>query len=284
MVQKYHPGTLMIAEESTAWPQVSKPSHVGGLGFNFKWNMGWMHDILEYMSKDPVYRKYDHNKLTFSIWYAFSENFILPLSHDEIVYGKGSLINKMPGDAWQRFANLRLLYGYMFAHPGKKLLFMGDDFGQWNEWWHESGLDWHLLEDDLHRELHHYVRDLNHFYRAHPALHNDQSFDSFQWIDFRDSDNSVIAFYRRNAGEEIMFIFNFTPMPRFDYRLGVEKAGSYAEIFNSDARMFGGSNLGNLGNSQTIDMPWQGKPYTLILQLPPLAMTVFQFQKPDIVD
>ncbi len=277
LIQEQYPGVLTIAEESTAWPKVSWPAHLDGLGYSHKWNMGWMHDMLEYMSQDPIYRKYHHNKITFSIWYAFSEKFILPLSHDEVVYGKGSILNKMPGDVWQKFANLRLLFGYMFAHPGKKMLFMGADFGQWNEWWHEASLDWHLLEDESHRKMHYYVRELNHFYRQHSACYEkDFTQDGFEWINFKDTDNSVVSFLRKSQNEDLLFVFNFTPIVRHNYKIGVNIAGEYKEILNSDADQFGGSNIGNFGKITSQEEPYQERQHSLTMQIPPLGMLVFQ--------
>lgn len=281
-VQQDFPGVLMIAEESTAWPKVSGPAYLGGLGFTCKWNMGWMNDMLRYMSMDPVFRKYHHQTLAFSIWYAWSENFILPLSHDEVVYGKRSLLDKMPGDVWKKFANLRLLYGYMFAHPGKKMLFMGGEFGQWREWNHDQGLDWQLLRYKEHQELKTYVRELNLLYRAHPAFYEcDTGSQGFAWVDFKDADHSVIAFWRKGTKEQLMFVFNFTPVPQLNYQLGVEKRGRYLEIFNSDAGWFGGSNVGNSGEAWLQPQPWHDKPYTLNLTLPPLAMVVFSLIEPE---
>ena len=277
LVQKNYPGTITIAEESTSWPKVSGPTYLGGLGFNYKWNMGWMNDILRYMSMDPIFRKYHHNILTFSIWYAFSENFILPLSHDEVVHGKYSLIGKMPGDVWQRFANLRLLYGFMYAHPGKKMLFMGSEFGQWNEWNHDVSLSWHFLQDEPHRRLQQYCRALNWLYRDQPALYEyEHSSEGFEWADFHDADNSIIAFWRKGRNEKLLFVFNFTPVPRQHYRIGVGQPGVYQEIFNSDAEMFWGSNLGNMGQLIASEERWQDKPYHLSLLLPPLAMIVLK--------
>ncbi|MCC6191214.1 MAG: 1,4-alpha-glucan branching protein GlgB, partial [Anaerolineales bacterium] len=254
LVYQKYPGVLTIAEESTAWPLVSRPTYLGGLGFSLKWNMGWMHDMLEYMSKDPVYRRYHHNSLTFSLMYAFSENFILPFSHDEVVHMKGSMLSRMPGDDWRKFANLRALYGYMYAHPGKKLLFMGGEFGQWREWNFAEQLDWDLLDLDAHRRLQHYVRDLNHLYQAEPALHTvDFSWEGFAWIDLHDVDQSAISFLRRAAAEDpalaefVVVVANFTPVPRGGYRVGVPAPGFYKELLNSDAAAYGGSNMGNRG-------------------------------------
>ncbi len=270
-----HPGVMMIAEESTAWPMVSKPTYIGGLGFGFKWNMGWMHDTLEYMSQDPIYRSYHHNWITFSMVYAFSENFILPLSHDEVVHGKGSMIAKMPGDNWRKFANLRLLYGYMTAHPGKNLLFMGNEFGQWREWNHDESLDWHLLEYPLHKGLQRWVRDLNTFYRGEPALF-EVEFESsgFQWIDCNDSQRSIISFRRqgRTSDYQIVFVCNFTPEPRQNYRVGVPQAGEWRELLNSDAELYGGSGQGNMGAVQTAPVAMHRHPVSVNLTLPPLGI------------
>jgi 1,4-alpha-glucan branching enzyme len=268
------PGILTIAEESTSWPAVSRPTYLGGLGFSFKWNMGWMNDTLKYFSHDPVHRKYEHNKLTFSLLYAFTENFLLPFSHDEVVHGKNSLLHKMPGDMWQQFANLRLLYGYQYAHPGKKLLFMGQELAQRHEWSEAHSLDWHLLQHDSHRGIQRLVGDLNRVYAAEPALH-EVEFDwhGFEWIDANDADNSVLSFIRRgkNPGDLIVVIINATPVVRGGYRLGVPQSGFYSEIMNTDAAHYGGSNVGNMGGQQAADQPAQGRPYSLVLTLPPLA-------------
>jgi 1,4-alpha-glucan branching enzyme len=278
-VYESFPDAMMIAEESTAWPQVSRPTYLGGLGFGFKWNMGWMHDILNYMSQDPILRSYHHNLITFSLVYAFSENFILPFSHDEVVYGKGSMLRKMPGDEWQKFANLRLLYGFMFGHPGKKLLFMGDEIGQWSEWNHESSLEWNLLKEPLHAGLLRWVRDLNTLYRGKTALHEfDFNAAGFEWVDCRDSQRSIISFLRRGpaAGDQILFVCNFTPVVRENYRVGVPLPGTWKEILNSDAPLYGGSGQGNLGGLSTIPLPIHGRPYTLNMTLPPLGVLAFQ--------
>jgi 1,4-alpha-glucan branching enzyme len=274
-IYKDHPDVQTIAEESTAWPMVSRPVYVGGLGFGMKWNMGWMHDTLEYFSKDPFYRKYHHQQLTFSIWYTFFENFILSLSHDEVVYGKGSLIQKMPGDDWQKFANLRLLFGYMYGHPGKKLMFMGGEFGQWNEWYHEASLDWDLLQHPSHQGLQKWVRDLNHFYRAEPAIYElDFKQEGFEWVDFRDWEESVISFIRRGKGtdETFLVVCNFTPVPRRNYRVGVPRGGFWKEVLNSDARIYGGSGHGNFGGVEATPVPAHGKYHSLSLTLPPLGV------------
>ncbi|AAC06895.1 1,4-alpha-glucan branching protein GlgB [Aquifex aeolicus] len=274
-VYRNFPDVQTIAEESTAWPMVSRPTYVGGLGFGMKWNMGWMNDTLFYFSKDPIYRKYHHEVLTFSIWYAFSENFVLPLSHDEVVHGKGSLIGKMPGDYWQKFANLRALFGYMWAHPGKKLLFMGGEFGQFKEWDHETSLDWHLLEYPSHRGIQRLVKDLNEVYRREKALHEtDFSPEGFEWVDFHDWEKSVISFLRKDkSGKEIILVVcNFTPVPRYDYRVGVPKGGYWREIMNTDAKEYWGSGMGNLGGKEADKIPWHGRKFSLSLTLPPLSV------------
>jgi len=271
------PDTRTIAEESTAWPQVSRPVHTGGLGFSMKWNMGWMHDTLDYFCRDPIHRRYHHSGLTFSLWYAFSENFILPLSHDEVVYGKRSLIDKMPGDRWQKFANLRLLYGYMWTHPGKKLLFMGGDIGQWREWHHERGLDWELTHETDHAGVQHWLRDLNRAYRDIPAMHEvDFSPDGFQWVDMNDSDDSVITYLRlAKSGSPVLVVCNFTPIVRRGYRVGVPLPGRWREVLNSDAPFYGGSGVGNLGGVEARPEPRHGRAHSLELTLPPLAFSLF---------
>ena len=273
-----HSDTQTMAEESTAWPMVSRPVYVGGLGFGMKWDMGWMHDTLEYLQREPVHRKFHHNLLTFRAMYAFSENFVLPLSHDEVVYGKGSLIRKMPGDDWQRFANLRLLFAYMFACPGKKLLFMGDEFGQWREWNHETGLDWHLLEQPLHAGLGRLVQDLNQLYRSEPALHElDFDSDGFRWVDANDSEQSVISFLRRgrDPARQLLAAFNFTPVPRLGYRLGTPGGGFWKELLNSDADLYGGSGQGNLGGVEAEPTPWHGMQNRVTVTIPPLGAVFF---------
>jgi 1,4-alpha-glucan branching enzyme len=273
---------MMIAEESTAWPAVTQPPYLGGLGFLFKWNMGWMHDVLGYMSSDPIFRKYNHNMITFALLYAFQENFMLVLSHDEVVHGKGSLLKKMPGDAWQKFANVRALYGFMLGHPGKKLLFMGAEFGQWNEWDCDHSLDWKLLDDDLHRGLQRFVRDVNQVYTSEPALFRDDLGDqSFAWIDCHDSDNSVISFLRNSPEETVpplVFVGNFTPLPRHGYRIGVPFPGEYREVINSDWTKYGGSGVGNDGGCHAESTPWQGQPYSLCLTLPPLGILMLKLR------
>jgi 1,4-alpha-glucan branching enzyme len=273
------PDGMMVAEESTAWPMVSRPTYVGGLGFGYKWDMGWMHDTLDYMSLDPIYRKYHHNRLTFRMLYAFGENFILPLSHDEVVHGKRSLLSKMPGDDWQKFANLRLLYGYMYTQPGKKLLFMGGEFGQWNEWNHDTSLDWHLLDHSPHQGLQRWVRDLNTAYRGEPALHQlDCDSAGFEWVDANDSEASVLSFLRKSKdpAEQLLVVANFTPVPRHNYRVGVPEGGRWDEILNSDAPLYGGSGQGNFGGVDAAPVPCHGRPYLLTVTVPPLGMVVFK--------
>jgi 1,4-alpha-glucan branching enzyme len=279
LVHERVPGAITIAEESTAWPMVSRPTAQGGLGFSYKWNMGWMHDTLEYMSHDPVHRRYHHNQLSFGLIYAFSENFILPLSHDEVVHGKGSLLTKMPGDAWQKFANLRAYYVFMYGHPGKKLLFMGDEFGQWKEWNHDTSLDWHLVEQAPHQGLQRLVRDLNHLYRSSPALNEGDHHDKgFMWIAADDSANSVLSFLRRarNPDDFVVVVCNFTPMPRHDYRIGVPQANGYSELINSDAELYGGGNMGNAGYVEVERTPAHGFPCSIRVTVPPLAGLVLQ--------
>jgi 1,4-alpha-glucan branching enzyme len=273
-----HPGTLTIAEESTSWPQVTRPTWVGGLGFSMKWNMGWMHDSLDYMSKDPIHRHYHHDRLTFGLLYAFSENFVLPFSHDEVVHGKYSLIEKMPGDLWQKFANLRLLYTYMFTYPGAKLLFMGAELGQWQEWSHSRALDWALLDYPNHRGLNKLVGDLNRLYRAERSLHR-LSFteQGFEWIDCHDATQSVISYLRKDEHEFTVIILNFTPLPRRDYRIGLPRAGVYTELLNSDSEYYAGSNLGNTPRLRTVPEPWMGRPHSLTLTLPPLSGLVLKW-------
>ncbi|MGC8517405.1 MAG: 1,4-alpha-glucan branching protein GlgB [Steroidobacteraceae bacterium] len=276
-VYRDHPDTQTIAEESTAWPMVSRPTYLGGLGFGMKWNMGWMHDTLKYFAADPVYRKFHHRQITFSLWYAFSENFVLPLSHDEVVHGKGALIGKMPGDEWQRFANLRLLYGYLWTHPGKKLLFMGGEFAQTHEWQHEQSLDWHLLQYAPHQGVQRWVGDLNRLYRSLPALHaRDFSPEGFEWIDCDNADDSVMVYLRRGDGprEVALIACNFTPVPREHYRIGVPFGGRWTERLNSDAPAYGGSGIGNLGGTEALEHALHGRPYSLALRLPPLSVLV----------
>jgi 1,4-alpha-glucan branching enzyme len=268
------PGVLMVAEESTAFPSVSRPTWVGGLGFTLKWNMGWMHDILTYIQRDPVYRRWEHQHLTFSLLYAWHENFVLPFSHDEVVYGKGSMINKAPGDAWQKAATLRALYGYMYAHPGKKLIFMGGEFGQWNEWNHDASLDWHLFGEPLHAGLHRFLTDLNRLYAAEPALYQ-RDFDAsgFEWIDCTDNESSVVSLIRRGSqpADWIVAVFNWTPVARQGYRIGVPAGGYYREVLNSDADIYAGSNVGNLGGVQADEVTSHGHHWSIGLTLPPLG-------------
>jgi 1,4-alpha-glucan branching enzyme len=277
-VYRDHPDVQTIAEESTAWPMVSRPTYIGGLGFGMKWNMGWMHDTLAYFANDPVHRKYHHDQLSFSIWYAFHENFTLPLSHDEVVYGKGSLLRKMPGDDWQKFANLRLLLGYQFLHPGKKLLFMGGELGQWNEWNHEASLDWHLLDYPLHRGMQRWVQDLNRCYRSEPALHRrDFSNDGFEWVDLHDWERSIFSFLRKgDNGEVVLAVCNLTPVARANYLLGVPHGGYWREILNSDASLYGGSGQGNLGGAEAAPTAMHGRFHSLCLTLPPLSISCFK--------
>ena len=273
------PGAMTIAEESTSWPGVSRPVYANGLGFTMKWNMGWMHDMLDYFEKDTVFRKYHQSNITFSMLYAFTENFVLPISHDEVVHLKKSLLSKMPGDEWQRFANVRAFLAYMYSHPGKKLLFMGSEFGQTEEWNHNVSLPWHLLQYPVHSKLQTLVKELNWFYRREAALNQvDDDYSGFEWIDFRDSESSVIAFlrYSRNRQEFLVICCNFTPVPRHNYRIGVPVRGHYTEIFNTDSEMFGGSNMGNSGAVWADDIASHGRPASLSVTLPPLAVVVFK--------
>jgi 1,4-alpha-glucan branching enzyme len=270
-----HSDVQTIAEESTAWPMVSRPTYIGGLGFGLKWDMGWMHDTLEYMSLDPIFRKYHHDQLTFRMLYASHENFVLPLSHDEVTHGKRSLLGKMPGDDWQRFANLRLLLGYMVGQPGKKLLFMGGEFGQWREWAHDESLDWHLTEYPAHRGLQRWVEDLNRLYRNEPALYElDCQPGGFEWIDCSDTSAGVLSFLRKahSTPEVALVVCNFTPVPRHDYRVGIPCGGFWGELLNSDAAEYGGSGQGNLGGVEAAQIPSQGRPCSLVVTLPPLAI------------
>ncbi|HEY1518305.1 MAG TPA: 1,4-alpha-glucan branching protein GlgB, partial [Solirubrobacteraceae bacterium] len=273
-VYRTFPGVVTVAEESTAWPGVSRPTYVGGLGFGFKWNMGWMHDTLGYFQHDPIHRRFHHHELTFSLMYAFSENFILPLSHDEVVHGKGSLLNKMPGDRWQKLANLRALYGYMWSHPGKKLLFMGQEFAQESEWSHERSLDWHLLERPDNAGVQSLVRDLNRVYRDEPTLwERDSDSSAFWWLEPNDSDRNVVAFARASKDFErvLVFVTNLSPVPRSGYRLGLPRAGRWREVMNTDSSFYGGSDVGNLGGVETEAIPWHGQPVSAEITLPPLA-------------
>ncbi len=277
-VYRRFPDVQMTAEESTDWPMVSRPTYLGGLGFGMKWNMGWMHDTLAYFKNDPVFRKYRHQTLTFSLWYAFTENFLLPLSHDEVVHGKGSMLGKMPGDEWQRFANLRLLYGYMFTHPGKKLLFMGGEFGQVKEWNHEESLEWHVLDYPLHSGLKQWVRDLNCHYRSNEALWT-RDFESagFEWIDCDNFEESVVSYLRKglNEAECTLVICNFTPVLRHNYTVGVPSGGIWKEALNSDALEYGGSGRGNMGGAAAYETPSHGRPYSISITLPPLSTVIF---------
>jgi 1,4-alpha-glucan branching enzyme len=273
-IYQSYPDTQTIAEESTAWPMVSRPAYVGGLGFGLKWDMGWMHDTLQYMNHDPVHRKFHHNELTFRMIYAFHENFVLPLSHDEVVHGKGSLISRMPGDLGQKFANLRLLYAYMYAQPAKKLLFMGGEIGQWREWAHEESVDWHLLEHPLHQQIQQWVTDLNRTYRNERAFHEtDCDPAGFEWIDGSDSQQSTISFMRKSAHADqmILVVCNFTPVPRYNYRVGVPREGYWREILNSDAKEYGGSDFGNLGGTNAEEIPAHGRTHSVNLIIPPLG-------------
>ena len=277
-IYEIYPDVQTIAEESTAWPMVSRPVYAGGLGFGLKWDMGWMHDTLEYFSTDPIYRKYHQDKLTFRMIYAFHENFVMPLSHDEVVYGKGSLLGKMPGDDWQRFANLRALLGYMYAQPGKKLLFMGGEIGQWREWQHDQSLDWHLLEKPEHAGIQKWIGDLNRSYRSEPALHElDCDPAGFEWIDCRDAESSVVSLLRKARGDDrtVLVICNFTPMPRLNYQVGVPRGGLWRELLNSDAKDYGGSGMGNMGEVEAAPVPAHGRHFSLLLALPPLSTLFF---------
>ena len=281
LVYQAYPDVQTIAEESTSWPMVSRPTHLGGLGFGMKWNMGWMHDTLDYMRQDPIHRKHHHDRLTFSIWYAFYENFVLPLSHDEVVYGKGSLLSKMPGDSWQQFANLRLLYGYMWAHPGKKLLFMGGEFGQRREWQHDESLEWHVLQYAEHGGIKQWVADLNHFYLREPALHEvDFQDHGFEWVDCHDTQNSTLSFLRksRDGRSTVLVVCNFTPVMRQNYLVGVPYGGFWREVLNSDALFYGGSGAGNLGGVEAAPVPAHGRFHSLTLTLPPLAVLYFKHE------
>ena len=281
-VCKEHPGAQTIAEESTAWPMVSRPTWVGGLGFGYKWDMGWMHDTLKYLAHDPIHRKYHHNEITFRMVYAWNESFVLPLSHDEVVHGKGSLVNKMTGDNWQKLANLRLLYAYMWAHPGKKLLFMGGELAQWREWNHETSLDWHLLDDPGHAGIFRWLEDLNRLYREEPALHElDASPDGFEWIDANDALNSVLSFLRKSdGGDVVLVVLNFTPVPRESYRVGVPRAGLWTEVLNSDAAEYQGSGVGNMGGVEASPVPLHGRSWSLALSLPPLGAVFLKAPAP----
>ncbi|MCX7922883.1 MAG: 1,4-alpha-glucan branching protein GlgB [Clostridia bacterium] len=278
-VYNYFPGAMMVAEESTSWALVTKPPHVGGLGFAFKWNMGWMNDFLRYVSLDPIYRKYHQNNLTFSMVYAFSENFTLVLSHDEVVHGKCSMINKMPGDYWQKFAGLRASYGYMYGHPGKKLLFMGGEFGQFVEWDYKRSLDWHLLDYDMHQKLQRYVKDLNNLYKNEKSLYEvDSHYEGFEWIDCHDTDHSIVSFVRKAKDwrDSLIFVCNFTPSVHEDYRIGVPFDAFYEEVLNSDSEIYGGSNVGNSGGVQAENYCFHSKQHSIRLRIPPLAVVVLR--------
>jgi 1,4-alpha-glucan branching enzyme len=280
-VYRDHPDTQCIAEESTSWPMVSRPVYLGGLGFGMKWNLGWMHDTLDFLHHDPIHRRHHHDRITFSIWYAFAENFILPLSHDEVVHGKGSLLGKMPGDPWQRLANLRLLFGYMWAHPGKKLLFMGGELAQAEEWSHERSLSWHLLGDAGHAGVQRWIADCNRLLRAEPALHQlDFSADGFQWVDCQDAQSGLLVFLRRGlpGTAPVLVACNLTPVPRPRRRIGVPAMGRWRELANSDAAIYGGTGAGNHGGVQAVAEPAHGHAQSLLLTLPPLAVV---FLKPD---
>src|SRR5579884_2097595 len=273
------PGAVTIAEESTAFGGVSRPVYLGGLGFTMKWNMGWMHDMLNYFSQDPVHRKYHHHNITFSMLYAFTENFVLPISHDEVVHGKGALLSKMPGDVWQKFANVRAFLSYMYAHPGKKLLFMGSEIGQWNEWNSERTVEWELLQYDQHAKLQHFVSDLNRLYRSHPALWEvDFQWQGFEWVDFQDVDHSIISFLRRPAHGNgfVLVVCNFTPVPHLKYRVGIPDPGWYREVFNSDSELYGGSNMGNGGGLPSEPVSFNNHYHSLCMTLPPLAVVMFE--------
>jgi 1,4-alpha-glucan branching enzyme len=273
------PGAITIAEESTSFPGVSKPVYLNGLGFTMKWNMGWMHDMLDYFEKDPIHRKYHHNNITFSMLYAFSENFVLPISHDEVVHGKRSLLSKMPGDIWQKFANVRAFLAYMYGHPGKKLLFMGCEIGSWEEWNHDVSLPWDLLHFDTHRKLQAMVRELNLIYTSHPAFYEvDYHWAGYEWVDFRDVDGSTISFIRRPKGRTpfLLFVCNFTPVPRHNFRVGVPDPGVYREILNTDSEEFGGSNMGNYGRAISEPISQNNHYHSLSITLPPLSVVIFE--------
>jgi 1,4-alpha-glucan branching enzyme len=283
IVGQERPAALTAAEESTAFPKVSQPTYCGGLGFHYKWNMGWMHDTLAYIAHEPVHRKHHHDLMTFGMAYAYSEHFILPISHDEVVHGKGSLLNKMPGDRWQQFANVRAFLGFMFAHPGKKLLFMGCEFAQDNEWNHDQSLDWHLLNQAPHRGIQTLVRDLNHYYRATPALYElDDQPAGFAWIEPNDAQHSVLSFMRRAVDDRslVLVVSNFTPVPRLGYRLGAPQPGVYKERLNTDSEHYGGSNQGTaFGMAQSEPVPWQGQDHSMVINLPPLATVMLEWTR-----
>jgi 1,4-alpha-glucan branching enzyme len=281
-IYRSFPDVQTIAEESTAWPGVSRPVYVGGLGFGFKWDMGWMHDTLRYLSHDPIHRRYHHSEMTFRGLYMFSESYVLPLSHDEVVHGKGSLLSRMPGDDWRRFANLRLLLAWQWLQPGKKLLFMGGEFGEWAEWDHDASLDWHLLEHEPHRGVQRLVTELNRVYRGEPALHeSDCDPAGFEWVDANDSENSALSFLRRRCrgGDTLLAVFNFTPVPRHNYRVGVPHGGLWRELLNTDAAEFGGSRHGNMGGVEAAPVTWHGRPFALNLTLPPLGALLLKGER-----
>jgi 1,4-alpha-glucan branching enzyme len=282
IIFSYFPGILSIAEESTDWPMVSWPTYVGGLGFNLKWNMGWMHDMLDYFHMDPWFRQFHQNNITFSMWYNHSENYMLALSHDEIVHGKSNMLGKMPGDEWQKFANVRCLFAYMFTHPGKKTLFMSMEFGQWSEWNVWSDLEWHLLQYEPHQKLKQFVSDLNQLYCSEPSLYTqDFAQEGFHWIDCSDNRHSVVSFIRRakESDDFVITVCNFTPQPHSHYRVGVPEFGFYTELFNSDAREYGGSNMGNLGGKWTDEWTFHNQPYSLDLCLPPLGVLILKLHR-----
>ena len=284
-IYREHPDTQTIAEESSAWPQVTRPVHTGGLGFGLKWDLGWMHDTLRYLKRPWPQRKFHHAELPFRIIYAFHENFVLPLSHDEVVHRKGSLFGRMPGDEWQRYANLRLLFGYMYANPGKKLLFMGGEFAQWPEWNHDASLDWHVVKDRFHAGVQRWVKDLNHLHQREPALHErDFSPDGFEWIDFSDRTNTALFFLRKAGSRDDLILtgFNFTPLPRHNYRVGVPRGGHWKELLNSDAEAYGGGGLGNYGGVEAAPVKWHNRPYSLTITLPPLAAVFFLSPAPAV--
>lgn len=277
VIHERYPGALVIAEESTAWPMVTQPTWLGGLGFSMKWNMGWMHDTLDYLATDPIYRQFRHDRLTFGLLYAHSENFVLPLSHDEVVHGKGTLLNKMFGDDWQQFAQLRLLYAYQWTYPGHKLLFMGQEFAQRREWNHDRALDWELLQAPAHAGVARLVSDLNGAYRNQPALHaRDFQPDGFEWIDCHDNQQSVLSFLRKDGDRHVVVLLNFTPVPRYGYRVGVPHGGAYRELINTDAGLYGGSNIGNHGTVQADPTPWMLHPHSICITLPPLAALILE--------
>ena len=278
VIGEFHPDVLTIAEESTTWPKVSRPAKEGGLGFKMKWDMGWMHDTLRYLKRPAIHRKHHHGELPFRMVYAFGENYVLPLSHDEVVHGKGSLFGMMTGEEWQKYANLRLLYGYMFGQPGKKLLFMGDELAQWPEWSHESSIEWHVENQPFHSGVQNWLADLNRAYRAEPALHElDFSPEGFEWIDYQDAQNTTLSFIRKTsaAREMVLAVFNFTPVLRRNYRVGVPRGGFWKEILNSDAKEYGGSGQGNCGGVHAEPIKWQHRPCSLSLTLPPLGASFF---------